>query len=132
VGSIQVLIVDDDEDTREIIAIALRSRHMDVDTAASAAEAMAHFQTCRPDVVVSDIGMPDEDGYALIRRIRRESEKPHRVAAIAYTGYAGRETLVQARSAGFDHCLVKPVAMEELVARILELTHGRDASAPSS
>lgn len=119
---LRVLIVDDHRDTREMLAVVLKMNEAQVKAAASADEALEALKTWRPDVLVSDIGMPDEDGYSLIRKIRNLGlEEVAHVPAIALTGYAGAEEGGQALSAGFQVHLPKPVEPSSLVNTIAHL-----------
>ncbi len=119
----RVLVVDDDHDTREILAVMLTRYGTEVRTAGSAAEALEVFAVWRPDVLVSDIGMPVEDGYVLIGKIRRlPSEEGADVPAIALTAFAAAQDKEKALEAGFQKHLSKPVEPVQLareVARIL-------------
>src|SRR5262249_35860496 len=119
----RVLVVDDDHDTREILAVMLVRYGTEVRTAGSAAEAIEVFTRWRPDVLVSDIGMPVEDGYALIGKIRRfTTEEGGNIPAIALTAFAAAQDKEYALEAGFQKHLSKPVEPVQLakeVARIL-------------
>ncbi|HEX5660594.1 MAG TPA: PAS domain-containing protein [Polyangiales bacterium] len=112
-----VLVVDDEPDTRELLAHVLAECSARVLTAANAAEAYRLLQVEHPDVLLSDIGMPDEDGYSLIRRVR---ELPARdggdTPSIALTAFARSEDRRRALIAGFQSHLAKPVEPAELVA----------------
>ena len=120
---VRALVVDDDHDTREILSVMLTRYGAEVRTAESAAEAFDSFKEWKPDVLVSDIGMPVEDGYALIARIRAyESEMDEQVPAIALTAFAAAQDKDKALSAGFNQHLSKPaepVQLARLVARVL-------------
>lgn len=119
----KVLVVDDDYDTREILAAMLSRYGPEVRAAASAAEAVDLFTAWRPDVLVSDIGMPIEDGYDLIRKIRAMPiDQGGNTSAIALTAFAGKEDRQRALAAGFQQHLskpIEPVALAKVVARIL-------------
>ncbi len=118
-----VLVVDDDHDTREILSVMLTRYGAEIRTAASAAEAIEVFTAWRPDVLVSDIGMPVEDGYALISKIRALTpEQGGEVPAVALTAFAGAQDKERAMVAGFQQHLskpVEPVQLAKVVARIL-------------
>ncbi len=122
-GGVRVLVVDDEHDTREILSVMLTRYGAEIRTAGSAAEAMEVFNQWRPDVLVSDIGMPIEDGYALIRKIRAlPPENGADVPAIALTAYASVQDRQTALAAGFQRHLAKPVepvALAKNVALIL-------------
>jgi PAS domain S-box-containing protein len=120
---VRVLVVDDEHDTREVLGVMLARYGPEVRAAGSAAEAREIFGQWRPDVLVSDIGMPEEDGYALISKIRALSpEEGGEVPAIALTAFAAAQDKERALAAGFHRHLAKPVepvALAKAVARIL-------------
>ncbi len=119
---IRVLAVDDDADCRDIVAAVLASCGMFVATAASAAEAMEYVERDAPDVLLSDIGMPDEDGYALITRIRALSRgKGGMMPAACLTGYVSAEDRRRSLMAGFSMHVPKPIDPAELVAVVASL-----------
>jgi PAS domain S-box-containing protein len=119
----RVLVVDDDHDTREILSVMLNRYGTDVRAASSAAEAIEIFTAWKPHVLVSDIGMPVEDGYALIGKIRAlPEEMGGDVPAIALTAFAGVQDKERALQTGFQQHLskpVEPVQLAKVVARIL-------------
>lgn len=119
----RALVVDDDHDTREILSVMLRRYGAEIRTASSAQEALATFSAWRPDILVSDIGMPVEDGYALIEKVRRlTAEEGGEIPAIALTAFAGTQDREHAISSGFQQHLskpVEPVNLARTVARIL-------------
>lgn len=112
-----VLVVDDDRDTREMLRSVLEKSGAAVRTASSAEEAINAFDQRSPHVLVSDIGMPGEDGYSLIRKIRERSDVP----AIALTAFARSEDRRRAIGAGFQMHLAKPVEPAELVTVVASL-----------
>ena len=119
---VRLLVVDDDADARELLSIILEEAGAEVSTAASADEALAAFERQRPDVLVSDIGMPDGDGYSLIRRVRSlEGEAGARVPAVALTAFARAEDRGEALGSGFQAHLPKPIEPGELTALIAQL-----------
>jgi signal transduction histidine kinase/CheY-like chemotaxis protein len=119
---VRVLVVEDDPESRELIESMLGRLGAEVEAAASAAEAMAAMERRAPDVLLSDIEMPGENGYSLIRRIRAlPSERGGRVPAAALTAYARSEDRVAALTAGFQLHLAKPVAGPELAAVVASL-----------
>jgi signal transduction histidine kinase/ActR/RegA family two-component response regulator len=127
---VRVLVVDDEADTREMLAIVLGQCQMDVRTAASAAEALGIFDEAgsswRPDVLVSDIGMPGDDGYMLVGKVRqRPVEEGGMVPAVALTAYARMEDRMKALAAGFQMHVAKPVEPAELVLIIRSLLEYR-------
>ena len=121
-AGLRVLLVDDEEDSREIVMAMLEQNGVQVKAASSAYEALRTFAEWRPDVLVSDIGMPAEDGYSLIRKVRSlPPERGGDVPAAALTGYAGRTDYLKALSAGYQSHIKKPVDFEELIAVIVSL-----------
>jgi PAS domain S-box-containing protein len=119
-GGIKILVVDDDQDSLEVVRRILSNRHATVQTANTVEHALTLFGSFNPDVILSDIGLPDVDGYELIRRIR---EMPHgrNVPAAALTALARSEDRMRALNAGFQTHLAKPVALGELVAVVRSL-----------
>jgi CheY-like chemotaxis protein len=119
---IQVLVVDDDTDTRDFIEFLLEQAGAKVMTAASAGEGFTALLRSKPDVLLSDIGMPDMDGYMLMQQIRMlPPEQGGTVPAIALTAYAGELDQRQALSVGFQQHVPKPVEPEALVEVIANL-----------
>jgi PAS domain S-box-containing protein len=117
IDGLKVLVVDDDRDARDLVRRFLEECRAQVTTAGSAAEAAGLVQNGRYDVLVSDIGMPGEDGHALLRRIRAlDAAHGGNIPAIALTAYARPEDRVKAVRAGFQMHLAKPVEPAELVA----------------
>ncbi|HTL31347.1 MAG TPA: CHASE domain-containing protein [Tepidisphaeraceae bacterium] len=127
---VKVLVVDDDPDARALICALLEKCHADITCVATASEAMDELLKSRPAVIVSDIGMPDEDGYALIRRIRAlPPEKGGRTPAAALTAFARNEDRTAALVAGYQTHLAKPVNPAELIAVVANLA-GRTLTTP--
>jgi signal transduction histidine kinase/ActR/RegA family two-component response regulator len=119
---VRVLVVDDEPDARELFARTLSECGAHALTAASAAEALAAIERERPDVLLADIGMPGEDGYALIGKVRMlPPDRGGRTPAAALTAYAHAEDLTRALRAGFQIHLPKPVKSAELVNVIANL-----------
>ena len=120
--AISVLVVDDDADGRELVAATLEHYGAGVLTAASAAEAFDLLQTKRVNVLLTDVAMPDEDGYSLIRRLRA-SQPPQRasIPAAALTSFAREEDRQQAFQAGFQLHLAKPIDSRSLVQAVVNL-----------
>jgi len=114
-AGVSVLLVDDDDSARTVLGTMLQGFGARVTLAASAAEAAQRFAAAPPDVLVSDIGMPEEDGYMLIRRLRDTSSVP----AVAVTAYADPRDRDRALSAGFQAHLAKPIEPHELAAAVL-------------
>jgi PAS domain S-box-containing protein len=118
-AGIKVLVVEDEPDSRFMIRAALEGAKMEVRTAESVAQAMEVLGVWLPDIVVSDIGMPQEDGYALISKIRDlKPEQGGTVPAIALTAYVRAEDQARALSAGFQQHLAKPVDADKLFETI--------------
>jgi CheY-like chemotaxis protein len=120
---LRVLVVDDDDDGREMVAAILERCGSIVTRASSVREAVSQFDLHRPDVIVSDIGMPDQDGYELIRQIRaRAPSAGGNTPAASLTAYAGIEDRRRALLAGFNMHVAKPVDPAELVAVVASLS----------
>jgi signal transduction histidine kinase/ActR/RegA family two-component response regulator len=119
---IRVLVVDDDEESRDVVAAHLHGSHADVLTAASAADAFDLLQRERIDVLLADIGMPDEDGYSLMQRIRALGPAATAsIPAAALTAFARDEDRLRAQQAGFQLHLSKPVDASALIAAVATL-----------
>ncbi|HEX2270010.1 MAG TPA: ATP-binding protein [Pyrinomonadaceae bacterium] len=119
---LSILVVDDEPDTRDLLKKGLEYCGAQVRLAGSASEALAALDANVPDVLISDIGMPEVDGYDLIRRVRETQTDKGRVAAIALTAYTRVEDRLQALRAGYDMHVPKPVELTELVAVAASLT----------
>ncbi|AFY65917.1 PAS domain S-box protein [Geitlerinema sp. PCC 7407] len=118
----RILIVDDDPDTRDYLTFVLRQAGAQVTAVNSAIAGLEQVNRFRPDLLLSDIGMPDMDGYMLLRQIRaRSPEEGSHTPAIALTAYAGESNQKQAIAAGFQRHLSKPVDPTELVTAIADL-----------
>ncbi len=121
-GGIKVVVVDDEPDARSLLRRLLEDCDAEVHTAENAEEAVTLVQSELPHVLISDIGMPGEDGYGLIRKVRELSaETGGHTPAIALTAYARAEDRVTAIVAGFQHHLSKPVEPNELLAIVASL-----------
>jgi CheY-like chemotaxis protein len=121
-AGLRVLVVEDHDDAREFIAVALERYDAAVTTATSVESALAAFERVSPDVVVSDLGMPGEDGYALIRRLRElPPERGGRVRTVALTAYARPEDRDAALAAGYDRHLAKPIDPIDLAVAVAAL-----------
>jgi CheY-like chemotaxis protein len=114
-SGVNVLLVDDDSDTLKLMTTALTRRQATVTAVSSAGEAIQAIQRHRPDVLVSDIAMPGEDGYGLIEKVRL-LENAENIPAVAITAYAKEEDRERALSAGFQIYLAKPVEVSELIS----------------
>jgi PAS domain S-box-containing protein len=115
-SGVHVLLVDDDADTLELMTTALTSRKANVTAVGSAGEAIDAIKARPPDVLVSDIAMPEEDGYGLIARVRSlDAEAQSSIPAVAITAYAKEEDRERALASGFQIYLAKPVELSELI-----------------
>ena len=121
-NGIRVLVVDDDTDSRDFVAFVLKQDGAFVMAASSADEALQTLAEVKPDVLVSDISMPDIDGYMLIHEVRtRTPEQGGQIPAIALTAFASNDDQEKALKAGFQMHLPKPLNPEELIAAIVKL-----------
>ncbi len=121
--ALRILVVDDEADTRDFLAFMLNEYGANTTAVASAQEGLEVLQQFQPDVLVSDIGMPEEDGYTLIQKVRSLStDQIRKIPAIALTAYAREEDSQRALLAGFQVHLPKPVEPTELVNAIASLT----------
>ena len=118
---VRVLVVDDEPDARDLVERLLTECAAIVTTAASASEALQQVTREKPDVLVSDIGMPEEDGYTLMRWIRKLDGDRGDIPAIAFTAYARAEDRTKAMQAGYQLHLAKPVEPAKLIAMVAKL-----------
>jgi PAS domain S-box-containing protein len=120
ISGLRILVVDDEIDARELVTLTLKSRGAVIQQASSAAEALDLIREEKPDLVISDIGMPHEDGYVLIQKLRaaERENKQQRLPAIALTAYASATDRGQALASGYDLHLAKPVASVDLIRAI--------------
>jgi PAS domain S-box-containing protein len=119
---LKVLVVDDEADTRELIGEVLKECGSDVIITRSVEEALAALEQHKPDILISDLGMPDEDGYSLIEKIRAlPSERGGDIPAAALTAYARAEDRMRVLRSGFQFHLPKPVDSAELVTVVASL-----------
>lgn len=115
-NGLRILVVDDEPDARELLATAIEQHGAEVKVADSAAQALKAIEAWHPDILVSDIGMPEEDGYSLIRQLRNlEQQQGGNIPAVALTAYARPEDRTQALAAGFQLHVAKPVDVAQLV-----------------
>jgi CheY-like chemotaxis protein len=127
---LRALVVDDEADSLEMLTKLLTGHGMEVRACNSAAAALAELSRFKPDVLISDIGLPETDGYDLIRQVRAlPPEQGGQVPAIALTAYAGTPDRVRAFSAGYQAHVAKPVEPLELTLVIATLTNRLDRSA---
>ncbi|QLE51425.1 PAS domain S-box protein [Nostoc sp. C057] len=130
---IRVLTVDDDPDARELLTVLLTEYGATVLTVASAAEVLANLESFQPDVLVSDIGMPEVDGYSLIQQIRTLTpEKGGQIPAIALTAYARVDDYQRAITSGYQRHVTKPLDPEELVQAVVALAQIKIGKSESS
>jgi PAS domain S-box-containing protein len=121
---LRILIVDDEADVRELLIALLTQYGAEATAVASAREALEAVERLNPDLLISDIGMPVEDGYALIRKLRaKEASGSCKLPAIALTAYAREEDCILALEAGFQKHLPKPVESAELVKLIAQMAN---------
>jgi signal transduction histidine kinase len=119
---VRVLVVDDEQDTRRLISTVIAQSGAEVTACASAGEALETLKTWRPHILMSDIGMPGEDGYALIKQVRAlPPERGGRTPAAALTAYARDEDRGRALAAGYQLHIAKPFNPQELLAAISDL-----------
>lgn len=122
---VRVLVVDDEPDSRNLLKRLLEQRHAAVQTGESVADALSALAKTPFDVVVSDIGMPDQDGYELVRRLRSLPGKAGSTPAIAVTAFARAEDRRRALGAGFQVHIAKPIDPVELVAAVATMSRRR-------
>jgi CheY-like chemotaxis protein len=115
--NVRVLIVDDEADARSVLTAIIEQCGAEVMAVAATAEALAALDSFKPDVLMSDIGIPGEDGYSLIRKVRALSpEQGGKIPAVALTAYAREEDRMRALLAGYQSHVAKPVNPAELIA----------------
>ena len=125
-SGIRILVVDDDTDSRDFITFVLEQEGAEITAAASATEALNALPQCQPDLLVSDIGMPEIDGYMLVKQVRSWSlERGAEIPAIALTAYAGEYDQKRALSAGFQAHVSKPAEPDQLIAIVVQLAKAR-------
>jgi len=121
-AGLRILVVDDDPDTLQILQAILSRCGAEVRAAISASEALTSLQGWHPDLLISDLGMPDEDGYSLLRKVRAlDAQHGGNIPAVALTAYARVEDRVRALAAGFQMHVAKPIEPAELVAVVANL-----------
>ncbi len=125
-AGMRILAVDDELDARELLTVLLTQYGAEVLTVTSATEVLAALESFQPDALVSDIGMPEIDGYSLIQQIRLLSpERGGKIPAIALTAYAREEDQKRAITSGFQRQVTKPLEPEQLVQALISLVPGR-------
>lgn len=126
-NGVHVLLVDDDADTLDLLSAALKQQKATVTAVSSAEDAIQAITNSKPDVVVSDIAMPGEDGYQLIERIRTmKLDDAGFIPALAITAYAKHEDREAALSSGYQGYLAKPLELTEFVAAVAQAVRGRE------
>jgi hypothetical protein len=119
---VHVLLVEDDDDSRKLLGTMLKRYGARVTSTKSAAEALAVFEGELPDVLISDIGMPDQDGYELMRKLRAlPPERGGKTPAIALTGYASRKDRERALNTGYQQHMAKPIEQADMIKAIAAL-----------
>jgi PAS domain S-box-containing protein len=120
---VRILLVEDDPETLDMLKFIFDECGAEVITAASASEALEALERCRPDALVSDIAMPNQDGYDLIRQVRsRGPDQGGKIPAVAVTAYASAEDRVRVLSSGFQMHVSKPIDPDELIIILASLT----------
>jgi CheY-like chemotaxis protein len=123
---LKVMVVEDEVDTREMLEQALQSYGAAVLVAASAAEALEQIVQEKPDLLVSDLGLPNVDGYELLVKIRTElSEDVRNIPAVALSAFASNEYREKSRLAGYQAHVAKPVAVPDLVSTLAKVARER-------
>jgi PAS domain S-box-containing protein len=123
-GGVRILIVDDETDSREMLKYFLESSKALIKARSNALEALHEFSIFKPDILISDLGMPGMDGYDLIKKIRAlPAEAGGQIPAVALTGYVSLEEKKRVREAGFNTHVAKPVDLPELVKILSNLLH---------
>src|SRR4029079_5000347 len=126
---LRILIVEDDDDSRDMLATILKFHGADVLTAENVPDGFETFRSTRPDILISDVGLPEKDGYDLIRHIRSlPKDEGGQTPAIALTGYAGMNDQLQALRAGYQEHLAKPIDTEKLISAIVDLSKVANSS----
>ncbi|MBL1177591.1 PAS domain S-box protein [Pantanalinema sp. GBBB05] len=121
-ANLRILIVDDQADMRELMSTILQATGAEINVAASAVDALKLVKVFQPDILISDIGMPEVDGYTLLHQLRQLSpDQGGQIPAIALTAYAGELDRQQALAAGFQLHMAKPIEPEKLVQAISRL-----------
>lgn len=130
---LNILIVDDEPDTLRLTALVLKRAGARVTTASSAREALTRLETTWPDVVLTDLAMPGEDGFALMTRLQvMRASRTRPLPAVAFTAHASDGDRLRTQSAGFDLHLAKPIRPAVLVRRVADLLRPRSPAVPSA
>ncbi|MCC5626039.1 response regulator, partial [Nostoc sp. CHAB 5715] len=121
-AGLRVLVVDDEADTRNFLSFMFEEYGAFATAVASVDEALAVLEQAKPDILISDIGMSEQDGYTLIRKLRSlEPEKGGRIPAIALTAYTREEDRLEALRAGFQQHLSKPIDPTKLITMVVDV-----------
>ena len=122
-NGLQVLVVDNDPDSRDLLTTLFEMYGIETLTATTAAEALEILKQVKPDLLIGEIGLPKEDGYSLMRKVKAlEKARQIQIPAIALTVYARKEDCVQALSVGYAKHLSKPFDINELISMVASLT----------
>ena len=124
---LKVLVVDDNQDSCDLMCCLLELLGVQVTASNSALEALAIIKQLQPQILVSDIVMPHMDGYSLIRQIRHSKSISKDITAIAITALSGEEVLEQINQAGFDACLIKPFETDDFINLLASLHCRKEA-----
>ncbi|WP_414545937.1 response regulator [Nostoc sp. CCY0012] len=128
IDGLNLLVVDDDTDTRQMLTILFELEGAKVIAVSSASEALKVISHFQPDILISDICLPDEDGYSLLPKIRNLVAASGKcIPAIALTGAAKEEDRTYALAAGFQKHLCKPINLDELVYEVANLARSQQA-----
>src|SRR5262249_25450105 len=129
-SGVHVLVLDDEPDAREAVAAVLEGCAAQVTAVATVREALAAVERSAPQVIVSDIAMPSEDGYGFIEDLRRlPADRGGKLPVIALTAHAGSDERQRITAAGFDEFLAKPIEPRELVGTVARMaTHSNSAA----
>jgi CheY-like chemotaxis protein len=123
IPGVRVLVVDDEPDSNDVVSTLLASRGAEVRVAAAASHALEIMRDWTPDLVVSDIGMPGEDGYALLAAMRKSDGNLGRIPVIALTAYGTRDDRIRILAAGFQMHITKPIDPMELIAGVANIAN---------
>jgi CheY-like chemotaxis protein len=123
-----VYFIDDSATMREVIKIAFRRENINVITCADAASALSQFEQSRPDVVITDVIMPDQDGYSVCSQIKAHAEFGH-IPVVLMSGVVNKSVADKAVSVGADELIRKPFQPQELIGRVKSLLNPKDANA---
>lgn len=126
---LRILVVDNYPDICELFALVLEETGAEVITANSCAQALNYIQEKPPDILISEVFLPDENGLTLVRKAKQlAAQLDHSISAIAVTSYVDKQDQVEICSAGFERCLSKPVDVYKLVEEVVALVEERESS----